>query len=167
MTMKFVDVINSPQLSGYFRRRSDKWISEFSALVSKGRISDLEVGEKKSQAKQLKIIKLSWLGFFLNHFWGAYHNSYLWLPIAIIFSTVNAIDLFIFDSQFGRGLSVVPGVIYAMYGKSYLLAAKARELSKTGSLAPPSWWRVAIAAGIFLAPTLIYFLVVGLTGTES
>ena len=68
--MKFIDVINSPQLSGYFRKRSDKWIAEFSALVSKGKISDLEIGEKKSQAKQLKIIKLSWLGFFLNHFLG-------------------------------------------------------------------------------------------------
>ena len=165
--MKFIDVINSPQLAGYFRRRSDKWIAEFSALINKGGVSDLEVGDKQSQAKQLKIIKFSWLGLFLNYLWGAYHNSYLWLPIAIIFSTANAVDLLFFDGEFGSALSVVPGVIYAMYGKSYLLAAKARELNDTGGLAPPSWLRVAIAVGIFMIPLLFYFLLVDLTGVES
>ena len=46
-------------------------------------------------------------------------------------------------------------MLYAMYGKSYIVAAKAAEMSKTGNLTPPSWSRAVQAVAIFAAPILI------------
>lgn len=152
--MKYIEVVNHPSLKEYFGERGDKWIQSLTALINKKSVGDMEVGDKGAEKLLLSTWKWSWLGFFFTFYWLAYHNVKYWMPFCIGYLVLNLIDIFFLDFALATPLSIVPAAVYGMFGRCQMLASKAEELSKTGSLAPPSWKNVGIALLIIMLPML-------------
>ena len=143
--MKYNDVINHPSLKDYFGKNSEKWIDSLNLLVEKKNLGEKEVDDKEARGLLLASQKFSWLGFFLNFFWAAYHNINGWIYFCIGYVTLVAIDIFFLGDVLSSGISVVPAAGFGVMGRSLLLASKADELNKTSNLSSPSWGRVAVA----------------------
>ncbi len=154
--MNYSELVKSDAFRKYFGKRYEKWEPELQALINKKSIHQDNIEDAQAEKKLMVTIKFSWLGFLFTFYWAAYHNAKGWLVTVSIFSAVNFLDTFVLGEVIpGVVFTVVPAMLYAMYGKSYIVAAKAAEMSKTGNLTPPSWSRAVQAVAIFAAPILI------------
>ncbi len=157
--MKYEELVKSDAIKGYFGKSYEKWGPELQALINKKSIHGSEIEDAQAEKKLMQTIKFSWLGLLLTFYWAAYHNAKGWLMMVSAFSALNVLDMFVLGEIIPNAVfTVVPSVMFAMYGKSFILAAKASEMSKTGALARPSWSRVVQAVAIFGAPILIGIL---------
>ena len=156
--MNYAQLINSDSMRNYFGSNYIRWRPELEALVSKKSIAESDIKDTQAHKKILQTIKFSWLGLFLAYYWSAYHNDKYWLPMVSFFSALNVFDLLILGGAIPTVFFLLPCVIYAMYGKSYILAAKAEEIAQTGKLEAPSWSRVLQAIAIFLVPPVLAIL---------
>ena len=154
--MKYNELIDSKEMESYFGVKYPKWTIELKSLLAKKDIGEHDISDKSALQKLNQTIKFSWLGLFLSIYWAAYHNSKYWLPIIIFITCINVIDTVFFNEQFILIITLLPMIIYGMYGKSYLLAGKVDEYSKTGAFVKQSWLRVVAAIVIWAVPPILY-----------
>ena len=155
--MNYKELLDDPALSAYFGKKKNKWIPEFQAIVDKSGISDCELGDKDAEKKLFSKTKFSWLGFFLNIYWSAYHGSLYWLHATVLWAILSSVNIFMFDTKLTTPLSFAFMFTYGMLGKSIMLASKAREFKETNSIALPSWGRVLVAILLGFTPAIIAF----------
>lgn len=153
--MKLQDVVNSEALRTYFGTKADRWIPELTALLAKKGIEQGDINDKSVEAQLNQTTRWSWLGFLFTWLWAAYHNVGYWIPVTLTFAALGYLDTVFFDDRFVIPLSIAPAVVYGLYGKSFLLAAKAKELSATGSLQGVAWSRVVVSLVISVAAAVI------------
>ena len=155
--MNYKELLDGPALSAYFGKKKNKWIPEFQTIVDKSGISDCELGDKDAEKKLFSKTKFSWLGFFLNIYWSAYHGSLYWLHAAALWAILSSVNILMFDMKLTTPLSLAFMFTYGMYGKSIMLASKAREFNDIGCIASPSWGRVLIAMVLGFTPGIVSF----------
>ena len=156
--MTFDEMITSSAVQEYFGKRHKEWQDELTKITRKKSVSAKEISDTDAANKVMQTVKFSWMGLLFNFIWLAYHNGKYWLAMSAAISAANTIDVVFFGSSFGTPLSIAPAVVVAMYGKSYILAAKAEELAKKGSLSSPSWGRVFQAVAILVIPPTLAIL---------
>jgi len=153
--MTYDEMISSNAVQEYFGKRHKKWQDELTKIVRKKAVSGEKISNTDAEKKIMQTTKFSFMGFLFNFIWLAYHNGKYWLAMSAFISAANTIDILFFNSSLGTPLSIAPAVLVAMYGKSYILAAKAEELAKNGTLSSPSWGRVFQAIAILVIPPTI------------
>lgn len=153
--MKYNDVINHPSLKDYFGKNSEKWIDALNSLVEKKNLGEKEVDDKEARELLNRSFKFSWLGFFFQFYWAAYHNINGWINVCLMFGFLQAIDTLFFEANYAWNISIVVSMLYGIFGKSLLLGSKADELTKTSNLSSPSWGRVAVSILIIFVSILI------------
>ena len=154
--MNFEQLINSEDIKTYFGKGYEKWRPELEKLIDKKSIQAKDIKDQQAQSELMTTIKFSWLGFLFIYFWAAYHNAKGWLITVLMVSALIFVDVFLVDEAIPDLVYAVgPMALYAMYGKSYILAAKVDEINKTGALNPlnavQGWLRVLLSCAIIFS----------------
>ena len=157
--MNFLEFANSQEIKQYFGKRYDKWQPELVAILEKKGLGANRIDDVQAQKQLLATVKFSWLGLLFVFYWAAYHDAKWWLPTVVSFSVLSVIDTALGGLIPATVFTVAPSVAYAMFGKAQIFAAKAEEMTRSGSLKPPSWWRVVQAIGILVVPGIIALLI--------
>lgn len=158
--MNYQEFIKSPEIERYFGSKHEKWQDQLWLIAGRAGILDRELSDNGAYKKLISSKKFSWLGLIFSFFWAAYHDSIRWQLFAALYSLALVLDILATRGAMLPVLNLVPSFFYAIYGKSYVFAAKAQEYSETGNLRSPSWGNVLMVLPMISIPPLtVLFLI--------
>ena len=166
MKMKYTDPEVSPAFQQYFGKRYDKWQATLNGILNDKNLADEEV-TNENQKKFKSSITFSWLGLLFNTLWYAYHGGKNWLTLNFVIAgymvflgvlpSIIGFDAWLSYAWIFALLGWAPVIFFAMFAKSYILATKLDEVSRTGgSIQPASWGRLFAALGLIVVGQTIY-----------
>jgi hypothetical protein len=155
--MNIEEGIKSNAMESYFKEKSTQWIPELLELAAKAGVDTCPIEDHKARKRIERTRRFSWLGFFLHIYWASYHNATGWLSASITYALALLIDYIYFGEKYTIAINIGVSVVYAMYGKSFLLSAKLQEMAD-GLLRTTSWGRVVVSMAIVIVPNVLVIL---------